>query len=73
MLKRCVNWPGLIRGALAAGKPFRFACSEKRQFNEFCKIVWMVADGRRDTYVVAEECGGYLDNSCINCQTIGMN
>lgn len=56
---------GLIRAAISAGKPFRFAFSgtESDAFERFSKLAWISASGDSETIVVFEEAGGYLDNS----------
>ena len=46
-----------------AGARFKLGYSGKQSdFNAFCKLAWLIADGNRELLTIFEECGGYLGN-----------
>ena len=52
-----------VMTAQESGKPFVFGYSGKESdFNSWCRLCWIIADGSRPLFTVFEECGGYLGN-----------
>ncbi len=52
-----------VAKAVAAGEKFKYGYSGKQSdFNKFCELAWLVADGEKPLIVPFEECGGYLGN-----------
>lgn len=67
VLEYVENFKDLVRKVTRAidnNEVFRFAYRGKPQeYNNFCELVWLSADGDKNLIFGNEEAGGYLDNS----------